>query len=66
MSLFLSKSTVGILLLLYSFASFTCLVILTISSPTRFQRKQYAPIDVVQTEKKGFGIRAADDIRKLV
>jgi len=30
----------------------------------RFQRRQYAPIEVVQTEKKGFGIRAADDIHK--
>ncbi|KAF7978203.1 hypothetical protein HWV62_1426 [Athelia sp. TMB] len=30
----------------------------------QFQQKQYAPIDVVLTEKKGYGIRAADDIRK--
>ncbi|KZP33283.1 SET domain-containing protein [Athelia psychrophila] len=30
----------------------------------RFQQKKYAPIDVVLTEKKGYGIRAADDIRK--
>ncbi|KAI0688016.1 hypothetical protein BC835DRAFT_1285649 [Cytidiella melzeri] len=30
----------------------------------RFQRKQYAPIDIVQTEKKGFGLRAAADLRK--
>lgn len=30
----------------------------------RFQRKQYAPIHIVQTEKKGFGLRAADNIRK--
>jgi len=30
----------------------------------RFQRKQYVPIEVVQTEKKGFGIRAAAEIRK--
>ncbi|EPQ55865.1 SET domain-containing protein [Gloeophyllum trabeum ATCC 11539] len=28
----------------------------------RFQRKEYAPIEIVQTEKKGFGLRAADDI----
>ncbi|KAI0339087.1 SET domain-containing protein [Trametopsis cervina] len=30
----------------------------------RFQRKQHAPIEIVQTEKKGFGLRAADDLRK--
>ncbi|KAJ3528888.1 hypothetical protein NM688_g7933 [Phlebia brevispora] len=30
----------------------------------RFQRKQYAPIHIVQTEKKGFGLRAAEDLRK--
>nr|GAT56044.1 histone methyltransferase [Mycena chlorophos] len=30
----------------------------------RFQRKQYASIDIVQTEKKGFGLRAEADIPK--
>ncbi|KAI0790974.1 hypothetical protein C8Q75DRAFT_716161 [Abortiporus biennis] len=30
----------------------------------RFQRKEYAPIHVVQTEKKGFGLRAAEDLAK--
>lgn len=28
----------------------------------RFARKQYADIEIVQTEKKGFGLRAASDI----
>ncbi|KAI0776743.1 hypothetical protein BD413DRAFT_469039 [Trametes elegans] len=28
----------------------------------RFQRKQYAPIEIVKTEMKGFGLRAAQDI----
>ncbi|KAI0070968.1 hypothetical protein K474DRAFT_1712871 [Panus rudis PR-1116 ss-1] len=30
----------------------------------RFQRKEYAPIEIVQTEKKGFGLRAAQDLPK--
>ncbi|TFK88803.1 hypothetical protein K466DRAFT_585207 [Polyporus arcularius HHB13444] len=30
----------------------------------RFQRKQYAPIDIVKTEMKGFGLRAAADLHK--
>lgn len=30
----------------------------------RFQRKEYAPIEIVQTEKKGFGLRAAEDLSK--
>ncbi|CCM05915.1 uncharacterized protein FIBRA_08153 [Fibroporia radiculosa] len=30
----------------------------------RFQRKEYAPIEIVQTEKKGFGLRAAQDLHK--
>ncbi|KAI0092307.1 hypothetical protein BDY19DRAFT_884269 [Irpex rosettiformis] len=30
----------------------------------RFQRKEYAPIHIVQTEKKGFGLRAAEYLRK--
>ena len=32
----------------------------------RFQRKQYAPIDIVMTEKKGFGLRAAGNLPKFV
>ncbi|GAA5840308.1 hypothetical protein JCM11251_006691 [Rhodosporidiobolus azoricus] len=28
----------------------------------RFQKKQYAPIDIVKTEKKGFGVRAGADL----
>ncbi|GJN93765.1 hypothetical protein Rhopal_006822-T1 [Rhodotorula paludigena] len=28
----------------------------------RFQKRQYAPIEIVKTEKKGFGVRAAGDI----
>ncbi|CAL1698157.1 unnamed protein product [Somion occarium] len=28
----------------------------------RFQNKQYAPIEIVQTEKKGFGLRAGADL----
>ncbi|KAJ6463484.1 histone methyltransferase [Mycena sanguinolenta] len=30
----------------------------------RFQRKEYGPIEIVLTEKKGFGLRAEDDMRK--
>lgn len=33
---------------------------------SRFQRKQYAPIDIVQTEKKGFGLRAAENLPRFV
>lgn len=33
---------------------------------TRFQRKQYAPIDIVLTEKKGFGLRAAENLSRFV
>ena len=32
----------------------------------RFQRQEYAKIDIVQTEKKGFGLRAAEDMLKCV
>jgi hypothetical protein len=28
----------------------------------RFQKREYAPIDIVQTEKKGFGVRARQDM----
>ncbi|KAF7297264.1 Histone methyltransferase [Mycena indigotica] len=30
----------------------------------RFQRKQYSSIDIVKTEKKGFGLRAEEEIAK--
>ncbi|OCH90860.1 SET domain-containing protein [Obba rivulosa] len=30
----------------------------------RFQRKEYADIEIVKTEKKGFGLRAGRDLRK--
>jgi len=33
---------------------------------TRFQRKQYPSIDIVLTEKKGFGLRAAEDLFRFV
>ncbi|KAL5362728.1 hypothetical protein BJX96DRAFT_154475 [Aspergillus floccosus] len=29
----------------------------------RFQRKEYAPVSVIKTEKKGFGLRAESDLR---
>lgn len=32
----------------------------------RFQRKQYADIEIVKTEKKGFGLRAERDLQKCV
>ena len=32
----------------------------------RFSRKQYADIEIVQTEKKGFGIRAGSDLSAYV
>ena len=32
----------------------------------RFQLRQYASIHIVQTEKKGFGLRAAENLRKCV
>uniref|UniRef100_A0A060T9H8 Histone-lysine N-methyltransferase, H3 lysine-36 specific n=1 Tax=Blastobotrys adeninivorans TaxID=409370 RepID=A0A060T9H8_BLAAD len=28
----------------------------------RFQRREYAPVDVIQTDKKGYGMRALEDI----
>lgn len=30
----------------------------------RFQRKQYASIEIVLTEKKGYGLRAEKDLQK--
>lgn len=30
----------------------------------RFQRKQYANLEIVQTEKKGFGLRAGSDLKR--
>lgn len=38
-------------------------LVLTLS---RFQRQEYARIDIVQTDKKGFGLRAAQDMSKCV
>ncbi len=35
-------------------------------SVTRFQEKQYASIDIVLTEKKGYGLRAEEDLSKCV
>jgi hypothetical protein len=32
----------------------------------RFQKKDYAPIDIVKTEKKGFGVRAREDLAESV
>jgi hypothetical protein len=32
----------------------------------RFNKKEYAPIDIVLTEKKGFGLRAAGNIPKYI
>ncbi|KAH9969992.1 hypothetical protein BGW80DRAFT_1176844 [Lactifluus volemus] len=36
----------------------------TFCTNQRFQRQEYAEIDIVQTEKKGFGLRAAEDMIK--
>lgn len=36
------------------------------SSYIRFQRKQYANLEIVQTEKKGFGLRAGSDLKRQV
>jgi [histone H3]-lysine36 N-trimethyltransferase len=33
--------------------------------PYRFQRKQYGAMDIVKTEKKGFGLRAAASMQKF-
>lgn len=30
----------------------------------RFQKREYADVEIVQTEKKGFGIRAGSEIQK--
>jgi hypothetical protein len=32
----------------------------------RFAKKAYAPIEIVQTEKKGFGLRAAAALAECV
>jgi len=32
---------------------------------TRFQRRQYAQIDIVLTEKKGFGLRASENLSRF-
>jgi [histone H3]-lysine36 N-trimethyltransferase len=34
--------------------------------PGRFRRKQYATVEIVLKEKKGFGLRAGEDISKYV
>jgi hypothetical protein len=72
MSLLLPKPTVGLSLLcrglvvdymrgyVMIFSHFAILL------PHRFQRKEYANIEIVQTEKKGFGLRAGADLRKWV
>jgi len=31
---------------------------------SRFQRKQYANIEIVLTERKGYGLRAEEDLLK--
>jgi len=36
------------------------------STTPRFQRKQYANIEIVLTEKKGYGLRAEEDMPKYV
>jgi len=33
---------------------------------SRFQHKQYANIEIVMTEKKGYGLRAEEDLPKCV
>lgn len=33
---------------------------------SRFRKKQYAPIEIIRTEKKGFGVRAKEDLTALV
>lgn len=35
-----------------------------LSTAFRFQRKEYGAIDIVMTEKKGFGLRAGTDLPK--
>lgn len=32
----------------------------------RFQRREYAKIDIVKTEKKGYGLRAGEDLPRYV
>ena len=55
MSLILSEPTVGVLTgPLHLHAHRLC----------SFQRRDYAPIEIVQTEMKGFGLRAAADLPK--
>lgn len=31
-----------------------------------FQRREYAPVDIIKTPQKGFGLRATDDIDACV
>ena len=36
----------------------------TILKNNRFQNKEYAPIEIVQTEMKGYGLRAEEFLHK--
>lgn len=36
------------------------------SVSSSLQRKEYAPIEIVLTEKKGYGLRAEEDLPKYV
>lgn len=57
MSKLLSESKVSV---------FAWLLIVLSLKPYRFQRKQYANIEIVLTEKKGYGLRAEEDLPKCV
>jgi hypothetical protein len=57
LSIILSKSAVGALFRSLLISSYTILFV-------SFQRRETANVEIVQTEKKGFGIRAAEDILK--
>jgi SET domain-containing protein len=37
---------------------------LSVQPNYRFQKRQYAKIDIVKTEKKGFGVRARETLEK--
>jgi hypothetical protein len=58
MSELLSKSTVR-------FSHITRKLLLDLVLPS-FQRKEYANIEIVLTEKKGYGLRAEEDLPKYV
>ena len=42
------------------------LKLILVSHLSRFQQKQYANIEIVLTEKKGYGLRAETDLAKYV